>query len=75
MVTEGSVEQKGCSSPVSFNARKRNVSGQAIPAKHQRSEDVQGASISAPTTANAVVNNGWGPLFKDRQTFVEMHLC
>jgi len=22
-----------------------------------------------------VENNGWGPLFKDRDTFVEMHIC
>jgi hypothetical protein len=22
-----------------------------------------------------VTNNGWGPLFKNRETFVEMHLC
>lgn len=28
----------------------------------------------APATAKPT-NNGWGDLFKDRQTFVDMHLC
>lgn len=23
----------------------------------------------------APANNGWGELFKDRETFIEMHLC
>jgi len=23
----------------------------------------------------AIQNNGWGPIFKNRETFVEMHLC
>jgi len=28
-----------------------------------------------PQAAPKVENNGWGPIFKNRETFLEMHIC
>jgi len=36
-----------------------------------------GANVMEPKkkVTPAVANNGWGELFKNKETFVEMHLC
>ena len=42
-----------------------------VIAHHTGANAVEAKKKAIPTVAN----NGWGELFKNKETFVEMHLC
>ena len=53
-------------------SRKRCFSGEA------RADDGSSKTLKMNEPKRrkaAVLNDGWGPVFKNRETFVEMHLC
>lgn len=60
--------------------RKRKLSGAEL--KHQEQQTTSQSMMTSAGTQTepkrsmpTIANNGWGELFKDRATFVEMHLC
>lgn len=51
--------------------RKRHSSSEAAPVVNVP----QVTACEVKRAKPAVANHGWGELFKDRDTFVEMHIC
>jgi len=65
------------------SSRKRTLSGCDVAASPQMSsagtqtagtQTAGTQTMEAKRTKPSVANNGWGELFKDRQTFIDMHL-
>ena len=60
-----------------LSTRKRQYSGD-ICAIHGPRQDQGAVDMSTKPSKQPrpqVANKGWGELFKDRKTFVEMHIC
>lgn len=63
---------------MSQETRKRQMSGTDL--KQQQGQGAPTMSTAGTQTEQtkrakpSVANNGWGELFKDRQTFIDMHL-
>lgn len=70
MTAETVVETAQIRAP-SPNDRKRHQSGSA----HAEMKPLKMAATEKVPVKAPVTNNGWGELFKNKQNFVEMHVC
>lgn len=43
--------------------------------KRHASDEPRAVEVEKKKPKASVPNNGWGELFKNRETFIEMHLC
>lgn len=73
MTAETCINDVKASSPEN---RKRNVSGGTAGLPPEKAQGNKTGMLPPSKRPRVNVSNkGWGDLYKDRETFVEMHLC